>query len=69
MLKEGEVIGIIHFQNNAHIALPLTKKDGSNQKRILQALVPKMANNKTSNIWNGILFIFLEYLFVNSNLY
>ena len=54
MVKENEVLGIIHFQNNAQIVLPLTKKDASNQKRMLQQAIPKISNNKTSNIWNGI---------------
>ena len=62
MLKDGQFIGIIHFQNHAHIALSLTRKDVTNQKRILQAAIPKMSNNKTSNIWNGILFLFFSSL-------
>lgn len=53
MVKENELIGIIHFQNNANIVLPLMSKDSSNQKRILQVVMPKNSNNKTSNIWNG----------------
>lgn len=54
MLKPEDLIGIINFQNNAKVVVPLTHKDPSAQDRILKLAIPTTFNNKTSNIWNGI---------------
>ena len=54
MLKPEDLIGIINFQNNAKVVVPLTHKDPSAQERILKLAIPTTFNNKTSNIWNGI---------------
>ena len=54
MLKPEDLIGIINFQNNAKVVVPLTLKDPSAEARILKLAIPTTFNNKTSNIWNGI---------------
>ena len=68
MLKPEDLIGIINFQNNAKVVVPLTHKDPSAQNRILKLAIPTTFNNKTSNIWNGI-YIALTKIFSHIHKY
>lgn len=54
MLSENNLIGIIHFENYAKVALPMTLvKDSMTRKMILDVAIPKVPSGKKSNIWNG----------------
>ena len=54
MLNDHDMVGIIHFDNNAKVTLPMTVvRDTANRNRIAQAAVPTPSSGKRSNIWNG----------------
>ena len=60
MVSDGSIVGIIHFENFAKIALGMTVvKDSMSRKRLMDMVIPvKSMNVKKSNIWNGKKYFF-----------
>jgi hypothetical protein len=55
MLGDGNMIGVIHFESFAKIAVGMTPvRDSVTRKRVLNMAIPvKAAAHKKSNTWNG----------------
>ena len=55
MLNDNDMIGVIHFENNAKITLGMTViRDGSIRNKILDSAIPTSSKGKKSNIWNAL---------------
>lgn len=54
IVDDNALVGIVHFDSFAKITLPMTRvRDSAARKKIKEAIIPPLPNNKRSNIWNG----------------
>jgi hypothetical protein len=55
MLNDNDMVGIIHFENNAKVTLGMTAiRDASTRNKIFDSAIPSNSKGKKSNIWNAL---------------